>query len=142
MMDAISINRLLFAIPVILLLFVAVACGSEPETAPAGAPAAAATQAPAVAATSAPAPQAAATQAPAAPEPSPTAPAFRAAAGSTAVPTATPVAMTEQQGDIKVDTLVIAVDPPPIGWRNEPPMGRHRGPPPANGPGDGSARRH
>ena len=113
MIRAKSIDRVLFTIPVILLLLIAAACGSEPEPAAPSAPAAqaAATQPPAAAATSAPAPQAAATQAPAAPEPSPTAPAFRPAAGATAVPTATPAAMPEQQGDVKVETLVIAVDP-------------------------------
>ena len=44
------------------------------------------------------------------PSPSPTAPAFRAA-GATAAPTATPAPVMEQTGEVKVDTLVIAVDP-------------------------------
>ena len=107
-----------------LLLALAVACGSEPETpapaaAPAGEPTAAAPSAPsgssgggaaatAPAATAAPAP--AATAPAMAPEPSPTAPAFRAA-GATAAPTATPAPVAEQAGEVKVDTLVIAVDP-------------------------------
>ena len=107
-----------------LLLALAVACGGEPETpapaaAPAGAPTAAAPSAPSgssagAGATAAPA--ATAASAPAAtapvmaPEPSPTAPAFRAA-GATAVPTATPAPVAEQAGEVKVDTLVIAVDP-------------------------------
>lgn len=112
MIAAKSINRLLFTIPVILLLLVAAACGSEPETTAPSAPAPAATTAPAAAApTQAPAVQAAPTAAPAAPEPSPTAPAFRAAAGATSAPTATPAPVPEQQGEVKVDTLVIAVDP-------------------------------
>ena len=114
MIAAKSINRLLFTIPVILLLLVAAACGSEPETTAPSAPAPAATTAPAAAApTQAPAVQTAPTAAaaPAAPEPSPTAPAFRAAAGATAAPTATPAPVPEQQGEVKVDTLVIAVDP-------------------------------
>ena len=112
MIAAKSINRLLFTIPVILLLLVAAACGSEPETTAPSAPAPAATTAPAAPApTQAPAVQTAPTAAPAAPEPSPTAPAFRAAAGATAAPTATPAPVPEQQGEVKVDTLVIAVDP-------------------------------
>ena len=107
-----SLYRVLLTVSVISLLLVAAACGGEPETSAPGAPAAADTQAPApAAATQAPAPQAAATAAPAAPEPSPTAPAFRAASGATAAPTATPEAMPEQTGNVKVDTLVIAVDP-------------------------------
>lgn len=106
-----------------LLLALTTACGSEPETpapaAPAGvgAPTTAAPSAPsgdgsaaatAPPATAAPAPTAAAPAT--APEPSPTAPAFRAA-GATAVPTATPAPVAEQTGEVKVDTLVIAVDP-------------------------------
>lgn len=107
-----GVNRVLILIPAILLLFVSVACGSEPETVAPSAPAAAATQAPAApAATQAPAPQATATEAPAAPAPSPTAPAFRPAGGATAAPTATPAPVMEQMGEVKVDTLVIAVDP-------------------------------
>lgn len=104
MIEAKSISRILFLIPVILLLLVAVACGSEPEASAPSAPAAA-TEAPAAAQTSA------APQAPAAPEPSATAPAFRAASGGAAAPTATPAPVMEQTGEIKVDTLVIAVDP-------------------------------
>ena len=116
--------RILFALAAAgLLLALAVACGGEPETpapaaAPAGEPTAAAPSAPsgsgggaaatAPAATAAPAP--AATAPAMAPEPSPTAPAFRAA-GATAVPTATPAPVAEQAGEVKVDTLVIAVDP-------------------------------
>ena len=92
------ITRLMFTIPAAALLAVAAACGESEPAAPA-APAAA----PAVATAAPPA----ATQAP---EPSPTAPAFRAA-GATAAPTATPAPAMEQTGDIKVDTLIIAVDP-------------------------------
>ena len=103
-----------------LLLALGVACGGEPET-----PAPAGTGDPTAAAPSAPsgggagvttAPEATVVPAPAAtapvmaPEPSPTAPAFRAA-GATAVPTATPAPVAEQAGEVKVDTLVIAVDP-------------------------------
>ena len=91
------LTRLMFTIPAAALLAIAAACG-EPEPAAPAAPAAP---------PAAPAAPAAATQAP---EPSPTAPAFRAA-GATAAPTATPDPAMEQTGDVKVDTLVIAVDP-------------------------------
>ncbi len=92
--------RVLFIIPAVLSLVLAVACQSAaPEaTAPVAAtePAATATTAPAAAA--------------AQPAASPTAPAFRAAA--TVAPTARPAAAAvAPTGDIKVDTLVIAVDP-------------------------------
>ena len=111
MIDLGSISRVLFLIPAALLLGVAGACGDEAAPAPAvpTAPPAA------MAATAAPSGSGAtaATAAPAAPapSPSPTAPAFRAAPGATAAPTATPAPVMEQAGDIKVDTLVIAVDP-------------------------------
>ncbi len=99
-----SISRVLLTIPAGLLLVIAAACG---EPAPAAAPAAPApTEAPAAMAPTA----AAATTAPAAPAPSPTAPAFRAA-GATAAPTATPAPVMAQTSELKVDTLVIAVDP-------------------------------
>ena len=99
-----SISRVLLTIPAGLLLVIAAACG---EPAPAAAPAAPApTEAPAAMAPTA----AAATTAPAALAPSPTAPAFRAA-GATAAPTATPAPVMAQTGELKVDTLVIAVDP-------------------------------
>ena len=101
-------SRVLVALPVILLLWLAVACQSA---APEATEQVVATEAPAPAAAAAPA-----TAVPAAPqpppaqvEPSPTAPAFRAAA--TVAPTARPAPAAEQMGDIKVDTLVIAVDP-------------------------------
>ena len=112
MIDLGSISRVWFLIPAALLLGVAGACGDEAAPAPAAVPTAAPA---AVAATAAPSGSGAtaATAAPAAPapSPSPTAPAFRAAPGATAAPTATPVPVMEQTGDVKVDTLVIAVDP-------------------------------
>ena len=99
----------LFALSALALLWLAIACQSAaPEPAPqaeATAPPAAAPAA--VSATAAPAAPAAPQQAQA--EPSPTAPAFRAAA--TVAPTARPAQAAEQMGEIKVDTLVIAVDP-------------------------------
>lgn len=99
-----DLSRTLLAIPVGLLLIVTVACGDS-ASAPAATPEPAA-------ASSAPASTSAAPAAAAqAPEPSPTAPAFRAASGSTPAPAATAASVPEQQGDVKVDTLVIAVDP-------------------------------
>ena len=98
------LSRTLLAVPAGLLLIVAVACGDS-ASAPAATPEPAA-------ASSAPASTSAAPAAAAqAPEPSPTAPAFRAASGSTPAPAATAAIVPEQQGDVKVDTLVIAVDP-------------------------------
>ncbi len=103
--------RVLLTFSAVGLLAVAAACGRPEPAAPAPAqqPSAqqpAAQQAPA-AATPVPAGGAAA-----APEPSPTAPAFRAAASAAdATPTAMPKPAVAQTGEIKVDTLVIAVDP-------------------------------
>ena len=96
----------LFALSALALLWLAIACQSA---APEPAPQAEATAPPAAAPAAV-----SATAAPAAPqqaqaEPSPTAPAFRAAA--TVAPTARPAQAAEQMGEIKVDTLVIAVDP-------------------------------
>lgn len=88
-----SIVRILFAIPAASLLIAAVACqGAAPQA-----------EAP-------PATQAAPVAAVATTAPSPTAPAFRSAA-TVAPPTAVPAPVPEQQGELKVDTLVIAVDP-------------------------------
>jgi ABC-type transport system substrate-binding protein len=100
MIDLKSIARLWSAIPVLLVLVAAVACAGG-QSAPGVAPAVAQP-----AATSAPA--AASTQAPAL---SPTAPAFRAAADSTPAPAATVAAASQPEGQLKVDTVVIAVDP-------------------------------
>ena len=88
-----SIVRILFAIPAASLLIAAVACqGAAPQA-----------EAP-------PATQVAPVAAVATTAPSPTAPAFRSAA-TVAPPTAVPAPVPEQQGELKVDTLVIAVDP-------------------------------
>ena len=100
MIDLKSITRLWSAVPALLMLVAAVACAGD-QSAPGAAPAVAQP-----AATSAPA--AASTRAPAL---SPTAPAFRAAADSTPAPAATVAAASQPEGQLKVDTLVIAVDP-------------------------------
>ena len=94
-----SALRVSFIIPAGLLMAVVLACQSAApeETAP-------------VAPAQPAAPQAAAPQQPADQvAPSPTAPAFRAAA--TVAPTARPTPAAERMGELKVDTLVIAVDP-------------------------------
>ncbi len=105
MFSMISTPRILIVIMVPLLLAAVVACQTAaPEEV---VPVSATQPAPAAAAAVTTAPTSA--QPAAQPEASPTAPAFRAAA--TVAPTARPTAAAEQMGQLKVDTLVIAVDP-------------------------------